>query len=389
VGISDETEVCTSGGRSTEIDHIVTYALAVPLARPVSDSHAHLDKWVVPVVEITTHDGLTGTGFSGVHTGADLLLGAIDGYLAPAIIGSPSEDPRALWHLMYTSPVQWIGRAGAVHMALGMVDMALWDLAAKRAGLPLWRLLGGHHHEVAAYNTDEGWLNLSLDELVAGMVALAKQGWAGVKMKLGKHDWTEDVERIRAVRSALGPTIWLGCDVNKQWDFDTALRVLPTLEEADVAWIEEPFHADDVFLHARFQNLTRVPVAVGESLYSRHAFQVFFNLQAARVAQVDVTRVGGVTEYLEIAAAAEAASVPVVPHAGDMAQVHQHLVAAAFATRPRLVEYLPWCAEIFESPVDLNAGVIALPTVPGASTGIRAEARERFSMSGVGSWPNG
>lgn len=385
--LSDDVTSDAGGGRCTEIERVVTYALEVPLPKPIEDSHASLAHWVVPVVEITTREGLTGTGFSGLHTGADLLVQTIDRYFAPTILGAPSDDIRALWHRMYTSPTQWIGRAGVVQMALGMVDIALWDLAAQRAGLPLWRLLGGHHAKVAAYNTDGGWLNRSTDELITDMTSLLNDGWAGVKMKLGKRDWSEDVQRLRAVREAIGAVAWLACDVNKQWDFDTAMRVLPALEETHVAWVEEPFHADDALLHRQFQRLTRVPVAVGESLYSRHAFQVFIHLEAARVFQIDVTRVGGITEYLEIAAAAEAASVPVVPHAGDMAQIHQHLVAAAFPTKPALVEYLPWCSEIYENPVEVNSGYIVLPTCPGASTAIRPAARDKFAMHGLGTAP--
>ncbi|HTT92284.1 MAG TPA: mandelate racemase/muconate lactonizing enzyme family protein [Acidimicrobiales bacterium] len=370
--------------RSEEVERVETYALSVPLARPIADSHARLTDWVVPVVEVSTRDGLTGTGYSGVHTGAELLLQTIDGYFAPLLIGRAPGERRAIWQAMYTSPVQWVGRVGVVQMALGMVDIALWDLAAQRAGVPLWELLGGCHEEVLAYNTDGGWLNRSVEQLVEDMLAMVSAGWFGVKMKLGKPSWREDVERLTAVRNALGPDIWLAVDVNKQWDLTTAVRILPALEQCEVAWIEEPFHPDDVFLHRRFQALTRLPVAVGESLYSRHSFQSFFELDALRIAQIDVTRVGGITEYLEIAAAARAASVPVVPHAGDMVQVHQHLVAAAFGPGPAVLEYLPWTSEIYETPVDVAAGRVVLPRVAGATTAVRPEARRKFSISGVG-----
>lgn len=385
MALTDQVTSPLGRGGRTEIERIATYALSVPLPKRIADSHASLTHWVVPVVEITTREGLTGTGVSGLHTGADLLVETIDRYLAPTIMGAPSADIRGLWHKMYASPTQWIGRAGIVQMALGMVDIALWDLAAQRSGLPLWRLLGGHHDSVAAYNTDAGWLNRSTDDIVADMTAALSAGWAGVKMKLGKQDWSEDVQRLLTIRSAIGPRAWLACDVNKQWDLDTAVRVLPALEEANVAWIEEPFHADDVLLHRQFQRLTRVPVAVGESLYSRHAFKVFFHLEAARIAQIDVTRVGGITEYLEIAAAADLASIPVVPHAGDMGQIHQHLAAAGFSTRPALIEYLPWCREIYQDPVKVDSGHVVLPTRPGASTAIRADARDRFALHGLGS----
>jgi L-alanine-DL-glutamate epimerase-like enolase superfamily enzyme len=369
----------------SRIVRVETYAVAVPLQRPPADAHASLTHWTVPVVEITTEDGVVGTGISGVHTGADLLCDVIDRYYAPLLLGADARLVRRLWHALVTSPVQWIGRAGTTHMSLAMCDMALWDGAARRAGMPLWELLGGHHQTLRTYNTDGGWLNRSIDELQRDLAACVASGWTGVKMKVGSPRWRDDVERVRAAREAVGPDVDLMCDANKVWDLDTARRLLPYFEAVEMSWIEEPLHPDDIEGHRMLQSQTRIPIAVGESLYSRFAFRDYIKADAARLLQVDVTRVGGVTEYLEVASHAGVAGLAVIPHAGDMMVVHQHLAAAAFATAPASIEYLPWTLDAFATPVQVEGGHVALPTEPGASTAIHPKARREWSVPDVGS----
>lgn len=364
---------------------VETYALAVPLKRPVADSTYHRPTWIVPVVEIETDDGFVGTGISGVWAGEDLICATIDRYFGPQLVGRAVDDVRGIWMRLYWSDIHWVGRAGVVHMAQSMIDQALWDIAAQRAGVPLWKLLGGHHCELASYNTDGGWLNWSIDELVEDMTSLVGQGWTRVKMKLGKPHWREDVERIRAVREAIGPDVILKCDVNQRWDLATAMTMLPYLEEVEMAWLEEPLHPDDVEGHRKLQAATRIPIALGETLYSSHAFSAFIRADAVRVVQADVTRVGGVTEWLQIAAEATAAGLWIVPHAGDMMVIARHLVAATFAEKPAMIEWIPWTLGVFEEPPQVERGIVKLPTSPGASTRVRHAARHDWSIPGVGS----
>jgi len=372
------------GDAGAAITSVETYALAVPLKQPIADATASLRSWIVPVVEIRTADGRVGTGISGVHCGPELLCDVISRYYAPALLGAASEDVLGNWKRLYWLPTHWLGRAGVVHMALAMVDIALWDLAAQRAGVPLWRLLGGSAEAIETYNTDGGWLNYSLETLVRDVNSLIDRGWQRVKIKVGKSDWREDTRRVRAVRRAIGEGITLMCDANQRWDLSTAGRLLPVLEEVGMDWIEEPLHADALDGHARLQRDTRVDIAAGESLYSYHHFASFIAADAIRVVQVDVTRVGGVTEWLQVAAHASARGLRIAPHAGDMMQVHQHLVGTTLSDVPPLVEFIPWTQDAFEERSVVHEGYLERPQSPGASTAIRGDARRRWQIRGVG-----
>lgn len=366
---------------SASIVEVAWYALAVPLKSPIADAHAALTHWTVPVVEITTDDGLTGTGIGGIHAGAELLTTVIENHYGPRLLGQDAGLIRLLWNDLYRSPLQWVGRSGVTHLALGMIDIALWDLAAQRAGLPLWRLLGGHHTRLQTYNTDGGWIHQSIPELIVSLKSIVADGWSAVKVKVGSPNWRDDVARLQAVRQAIGDEIELSCDANKVWDLTTALKILPALVDLGIAWIEEPLHPDDVVSHAKLQQASPIPVACGESLYSGFAFRDFINADALRIAQPDVTRLAGITEYLDVAALASLSGVTVVPHAGDMMVVHQHLAAASRTPAAR-IEYLPWTLEAYQSPVRRDGSHVVLPEEPGASTRI-AESAKRWKIPGV------
>jgi L-alanine-DL-glutamate epimerase-like enolase superfamily enzyme len=373
-----------SGDDGAVITSVETYALAVPLSKAIADSTVSLRSWIVPVVEIRTADGRVGTGISGVHCAPELLCDVVSGYYADVLLGAASDDILGTWKRLYWLPTHWIGRAGVVHMALSMVDIALWDLAAQRAGVPLWKMLGGTADAIETYNTDGGWLNLPVDGVIRDLVSLIDSGWRRVKIKVGKPDWREDADRVRAVRRAIGGEVSLMCDANQRWDFGTANRLLPILEEVGMDWIEEPLHADDLEGHARLQKASTREIAAGESLYSYHSFASFIAADAIRIVQVDVTRVAGVTEWLQVAHHAAGRGLRVVPHAGDMMQVHQHLAGTVLTETAHLVEFIPWTQDAFEHRSVVQEGFLERSHDPGASTAIRAEARQTWQIRGVG-----
>jgi L-alanine-DL-glutamate epimerase-like enolase superfamily enzyme len=167
-------------------------------------------------------------------------------------------------------------------------------------------------------------------------------------------------------------------DANQAWDRVTARTAARALADLGVGWLEEPLHPDDVAGHAELRAASLLPVALGENVYSVEGFAAFVRAGAVDIVQVDVTRVAGVTEWLRIAHLAQGHGLWVVPHAGDMMQVHQHLVAAVGARAPALVEYLPWGLEAFKHPVQVTDGTLTLPEAPGASSAIEPQARRQW-----------
>jgi L-alanine-DL-glutamate epimerase-like enolase superfamily enzyme len=186
------------------------------------------------------------------------------------------------------------------------------------------------------------------------------------------------------VRKAVGPDITLMADANQRWDLATAQRILPALAEAELDWIEEPVHADDLSSHRRLQSVGTVDVAAGESVYSYHAFASLMAADAIRVVQPDVTRLAGVTEWLQVAHQAAGYGLRLVPHAGDMMQVHQHLAGVVLSEVPALLEFIPWTQEAFEQRSVVSEGFAERPQEPGASTAIAKQAREKWQLKGVG-----
>jgi L-alanine-DL-glutamate epimerase-like enolase superfamily enzyme len=340
----------------------------VPLPRLVADSFNRAAAWGLPGILVRTDDGLLGTGYtSTLGHGDRAIVDIIESDYGPRLVGQDALCTQRIWEELYWSDAHWVGRTGITQMALAAVDMALWDLKAKALGVPLYKLVGGHKAgTVRSYNTDGGWLNFEIPRLVEEMSAMVEQGFTGVKMKVGHPDPREDVRRVSAVRSALGDEVDLMIDVNQRWDLTTAMSWAPRFEDFGVAWLEEPLDPDDVAGHERLAAATRIPIALGEHVYSRTMFRDYIERGIVGYVQADVTRLGGVTEWLAVAEIAHAHHVPVVPHHADMMRVHQHLGAGHPACP--MIECIPWLQEIFESPVDVRDGVFHVPDEPGAST---------------------
>ena len=224
--------------------------------------------------------------------------------LRTALLGEDAREGRRLWRKLARHPaLQWVGRAGITQLALAAVDVALWDLRAKAADVPLWHLLGGALRErLPAYNTDVGWLSFSDEALVDGCRrAVEVEGFRGIKIKVGQDLPLADLRRLEAVRRAIGPDVSLAIDGNGRWDLPTCQRFCAQAAAFDVFWFEEPMWYDDVASHAALARSTTIPVALGEQLYTAEAFEAFMAAGAVHYVQPDVTRLGGITEFLQVA----------------------------------------------------------------------------------------
>jgi L-alanine-DL-glutamate epimerase-like enolase superfamily enzyme len=380
------------GDRDTRIVKLETFLLHVPVTGgSIADSIHQLTHWGVPGVRVELADATVGWGIAGTHAHLPtdrMILAFIDQVCRPLLEHEPFDSIERLTERVYRfPPAQWVGRSGLTHIALGAVNIALWDLAAKRAAAPLWQWLRQLRGDaptsqpaLVAYNTDVGWLDRSEEQLVANAKqACEEDGFAALKIKVGRSDPAEDLRRVTAVRRAVGDDVTLMVDANGRWQLDHALSLAPRLAELDILWIEEPLWYDDVAAHAELARLGQPRVALGEQLYNRWDFANFTRAEALHVAQPDVTRLCGVTEWCAVAAEAFDAGLEVVAHAGDMGQVHLH-TSYAFS-QIKLFEYIPWTRHCFVDPVTVVDGRARPPEAPGAGTTIRPEALTEFGKN--------
>ncbi|MDQ1556900.1 MAG: hypothetical protein QOI02_1902, partial [Actinomycetota bacterium] len=324
------------------------------------------------VVDITTDDGLSGTGYAyTIGTGGHSVLALLRHSLLPQLIGQDSRDIEGLWRMLHNST-----RATTVgvitSLALAAVDTALWDLRCLSAGQPLWRMAGGASRSVPLYDTEHGWLQLPTDELVAGAVAAKRNGWGGTKIKVGKPSAVEDAERLRAVREATGPAFDIMIDANQSFTSAEAIRRAAAFSDLDLFWFEEPLPADDVSGHVRLAESTTIPVAVGESMYSIGQFRDYLQRGAASIVQPDVARIGGITPWLKVAHMAEAFNVVVCPH--FLMELHVSLVAAV--PNGRYVEHIPQLRAITTDEMQIVDGNALAPETPGLGIAWNRDAME-------------
>ena len=267
------------------IEAVTPFILHVPVTgAQIADSTHTVSHWGVVGARIDVEGGSSGYGYTGTHAhlaSDQLITRCIATCLAPLLVGEDAREVTRLWQRIARHPaLQWVGRAGITTLAHAAIDVALWDLKAKAAKQPLWKLLGGQAREgVRAYNTDIGWLSLPDATLLRGAQDAVQQGFTGIKIKVGSGV-ERDLKRLRAVRKAIGPDVTLAIDGNGKWDLPTCQRFCRAAEDLDVFWFEEPLWYDDVKGHAQLARATRIPIALGEQLYTTDAFAEFFAQQA-------------------------------------------------------------------------------------------------------------
>ncbi len=382
-------------------------------------------------------DGLVGHGFVfTIGRGNDVQVAAIEA-LRNHVVGRDVEevlgDLGGAWRaLVHDSQLRWLGpEKGVMHMAVGAVVNALWDLKAKRAGQPLWRLLatmspqelvdlvdfryltdaltpeealrlleeavpGRAKREAEllatgypAYTTTPGWLGYDDDKLARLCREAVDDGFPQIKLKVGA-DLEDDLRRLRIAREVCGPGYPIAVDANQRWDVADAIAWVRTLEPFDLAWVEEPTSPDDVLGHAAVaRGISPVPVASGEHIANRVVFKQYLQVGALQVLQLDASRVAGVNENVAILLLAAKFGVRVCPHAGGvgLCEAVQHLsmfdfVAVSASTRGRMIEYVDHLHEHFATPVELRRGHYVAPTAPGAGAEMLEDSIEAYRHRG-------
>ncbi|WP_285725553.1 L-fuconate dehydratase [Psychromicrobium xiongbiense] len=386
-------------------------------------------------------DGLEGHGFVfTIGRGNEVEVAAIRA-LEPMLLGAELDallgDMGATWRtLVHESQLRWLGpEKGVIHMAIGAVINALWDLKAKRAGLPLWQLLAsmtaeelvalvdfryltdaltpeealeilraaepGKAARIAglqelgypAYTTSPGWLGYSDEKLVRLCREAVADGFEQVKLKVGDN-LDDDVRRVRLARETIGPGIRLAVDANQRWEVAQAIDWITALAPYDLAWVEEPTSPDDILGHAAIaRGIAPVPVATGEHVQNRIIFKQMLQAESLKVLQIDAVRVAGVNENVAILLLAAKFGVPVCPHAGGvgLCEAVQHLsmfdfVAVSGSMEGRMIEFVDHLHEHFVTPVDVHAGRYWPPSTPGAGNEMFPASLRDFSFPDGREW---
>ena len=348
----------------------------LPLANPISDAKVltgrqkPMTEIAILFAEIETTDGHKGLGFSYSKRAGGPGQFAHAKEIVQTLIGEDPSDIAKLWDKLCWAGAS-VGRSGLSTQAIGAFDVALWDLKAKRAGLPLAKLLGSHRDSVRCYNTSGGFLHTPLDQLLVNTSASREQGIGGIKLKVGQPDCALDIQRVAAVRKHLGDDFPLMVDANQQWDRPTAQRMCRIFEQFNLIWIEEPLDAYDNEGHAALASQFDTPIATGEMLTSAAEVAELIRHRAADYIMPDAPRVGGITPFLKVAGLADHAGLMLAPHFAM--ELHVHL-AAAYPREP-WVEHFEWLEPLFNERLEIANGRMLVPTRPGLGVSISDQAR--------------
>lgn len=288
-------------------------SFAVPPQYQVSLGIGRTVKRDAVIVKVETDQGLVGWGEAHAARAPTAIAELVNTTLAQLVTGMDALDNEAVWQRVYRMQLASHGAGAAAVIGLSGIDMALWDLKGKHAGLPLWRVLGGEHRAIDAY---AGGIALGFEApgaLAAEAVALVERGFGALKLRMG-DGVANDCARVEAVRGALGHACTLLVDANTAYDLDTVRAVAPCLEANGIAWLEEPFPPHCWRDYQAAARLTRVPLAAGENHYTRFDFERAEADGAIRIWQPDLSKTGGITEGLRIAKLAAAAGIKVHPH---------------------------------------------------------------------------
>ncbi len=360
-------------------DRIVWVKLSLvflPLATPISDAKVltgrqkPLTEIAFLFAEIQTQQGHEGVGFSYSKRAGGPGQYQHAKEIVDNLIGEDPNDTARLWDKLCWAGAS-VGRSGLATQAIAAFDIALWDLKAKRAKLPLAKLLGAHRDSVQCYNTSGGFLSTPIDEVLSNVEAAVQRGIGGIKIKVGQPDVMADVKRLQAVHKLIDGRVHLMVDANQQWDRVTAQRFGKLVEPLNLTWIEEPLDAYDAEGHAALAAMLDTPIATGEMLTSVAEHYELIRHRSVDFIQPDAPRVGGITPFLKIMALADHARIRMAPHFAM--EIHLHL-SAAYPHEP-WVEHFEWLEPLFNERLTIKDGRMEVPARLGLGFSLSEQAR--------------
>ena len=408
------------------IRSISTYDARFPLTAGAGTDSIHAtSEYCLAVTLLSTDGGPTGSGFVLTLGSGNELVGKAIEMLAAPLQGKGIDEIMANFGTLSRSiadhaALRWLGpHKGVVHLALASITNACFDLWAKSRGVPLWKLLLDLSPEelvrlldlsyvedvldekraiamlrenqatrasrvsiletgYPGYDTSVGWMNYSDDKVRELTKSALDQGFSAFKLKVGSTEESRDLRRAAMLRELAGDDKTIMFDANQHWNLPNALRMCRELSKFKPLWIEEPTHPDDLLAHVEIlEAIAPVKIAAGEHISNRVLFKNFLKANALSFIQVDCTRVAGISEFLTVSLMAKIFNRPVVPHVGDMGQMHQHLMFfnhIALDHEVAFLEHIPHLRKHFVHPAEVSAGVYRTPQHPGASTDLKVNA---------------
>ena len=363
------------------IKKIDVIPLSIPLEnQTVTVSRRALKTRGFALVRIQSDEGLEGNGVVGISN--SLAVSAIAKHeLYPLLIGENIFSYQSLWEKMYNEVYR--DRKGAAIRAISAVDIALWDLIGKTLNLPLYKLLGGSDNKVKCYASG-GYYHVGkkLKGLSQEMEGYISAEFKAVKMKIGKLSIEKDLERIQTVRKTVGSEVILMVDANNAYTKSEAIKLARKMERHDVYWFEEPLHVEDISGSAELVRTLDVPIAAGELEYTRYGFRELIENKAIDIIQPDVQTIGGVTEWLKVAALGNTFSLPIAPHWAQ--EIHMHLVAAT-PNSEWLEFFVPENGirtedKIYKDNLTTKNSFLHIPNKPGIGYEINEKAIQKYRI---------
>jgi L-alanine-DL-glutamate epimerase-like enolase superfamily enzyme len=366
---------------SAKIITAETTIVSVPLKRPV-EGHPYLGRRATSnflLLQLTSDDGLEAFGLAHTSTvGKARALEMIVGEILPNLIGQSALDHEKIYDRA-SAFLTDLGHSGAALQALAAIDIALWDLKGKALQQPLYQLLGARRDRVSCYASGGLRRQQSIDELVADARDFIRRGFRGMKLRLGARSFVEDVERVRAVRNAIGPEVALMVDLNWSLTAPDAIRLGRMLEPFALYWIEDPVPAADWDGLAEVSRALDTRVTFGETLEKLTQFRACLEKRAADCYMADVQKVGGISAWMRIAALLNAWQCPLASHTEPEVQVH--LIAAA--ANGLTVEYTPSHDILYREPLKVEDGLMVVPNKPGLGMELNPEVIHRYRVRGA------
>lgn len=324
----------------------------------------------VTVVDSSGEEG-TGWTFTSDYGGGEAVRALLDAVLLPQLPGREAAEVEVINDELFHRTHR-LGH-GIASMAIAAIDVALWDLVARMRGVSLSKALGQRRDRIPSYGSGKASPSLPLDDLVSSSVEYIEEGFDAVKIRVGRQP-DKDIERVRAVREAIGPEPRILCDANERLSLPAALWLGKQLGDLDIYWFEEPILSQDIEGYKRLRSQLPMAIASGEHFHSRRDFAPFVSAGALDVLQPDLCFVGGFTEALKIGEMADTFGLAVAPH--FMTVLHVHLAAAL--PRPTYVEFYPFMDDLLEHGLQVSGGHVIVPDRPGHGVTFTSAARDKY-----------